>query len=53
MKVFWKTLAKVMSVAVGIAVCIVLGVVAAAVINETTFSIEWTNMIAWISSWAK
>ncbi len=48
-----KAITQIISFLLGIAACIVIGIVLAAVIKHTSFTAEWAAMIEWISTWAK
>lgn len=49
----YKLIGKIVSTVAGIAILFVLGVAIASWVKDSTFTIEFNNMIAWFLSWAK
>ena len=53
MKSVVKILCKIGGFVATLALFVVLGVAAAAIAKDSTFSTEFANMVSWFASWAK
>lgn len=52
-KSFYKVIGKFFMTLLSFAALFFAGIAVAAVVKNSTYSVEWANMVAWFSTWAK
>ena len=49
----YKVIGKFFMTLLSCAALFFAGIAVAAVVKDSTYSVEWSNMVAWFASWAK